>query len=170
MSPVLRKSLLSIALIAPLLPASGGVGASESEPATVFSLSATAPANHAGKLSLMHASLVSTELRQPDNFLLDAYCLVRFAKLRHDDGQAYSIAVAFRASDQRVMTIAVTHKATGWLVAAVSPDATHAVIDLARRTVAMRGVPSTKGKQVGWQFTLDGEAGFPAAPGTAACG
>lgn len=170
MSPVLRQSLLSIALIAPLLPASGGVGASESEPAAVFSLSATAPAHHAGKLSLMDASLVSTELRQPDGFLLDAYCLVRFAKLRRDDGQAYSIAVAFRASDQRVMTIAVTHKATGWLVAAVSPDAANAVVDLARRTVVLRGVPSTKGRQEGWQLTIDGQAAFPAAPGTTVCG
>jgi len=169
MSNVLRKSLLSIALTAPLLSGCGG-GSSEREPVAVFSLSATSPTDHAGKLSLTDANLVSTELRQADDFLLDAYCLVRYANLRHDDGRTYSIAVAFRATDQRVMTIAVNHAQSGWLVAAVYPDASLALIDRARRTVTLRGVHSTQGAQVGWQLTIDGEAGFPAAPGTAACG
>jgi hypothetical protein len=169
MSPVLRKSLSSIALIALLLAGCGG-GSSESEPVAVFSLSATAPADHAGRLSLTDANWVSTELRQADDFLPEAYCLVRYANLRHDDGRTYSIAVAFRVADQRVMTIAVNHAATGWLVAAVQPDASLALIDRARRNLVLRNVPSTQGAQVGWQLTIDGQAGFPPAPGTSACG
>lgn len=168
--PLLLPAVAALALA--LAACGGGTAGDVTPPVSSLGFSSALPAEHEGPLQIEGAAAASNEHREPDFFSAEPYCLLRFAGARHASGARYDVVLAFAATDRRVLAFTVTRQRGGdpWWVAAFDPPPAQAVVNLAARSVELKGLRSTQGALVDSRATLDGVLRFPTSPGQPACG
>ncbi|MDT7837992.1 hypothetical protein [Aquabacterium sp. OR-4] len=166
-----RGSVLVLVLVALLSACGGAEGDDPAEPVARYRLGSASPNTHVGELQVSSLDDVHTELRPPDAFSAQPYCLVRYqARAPLHGDTRYTVNIAFSAADAQVLAVTLGHRASAWSVAAFNVPADQAQIDRARRQVQLQALRSTQGLEMGWHATVSGQGRYPPAAGTAACG